>query len=146
MTRRQTMWRIAFVVALVWFTTVPAATGKDRKPSKESSHNGEQYSRPTDPSLYVGAETCKTCHEDIFKNFETTPHWKTTFTKKGRSGKVARLVTAQARSTLREVAIRARFSCSKASPQSRSASAAWVVMNMERNTPTSTALSTILMM
>ena len=77
------MWRIAFVVALVWFTTVPAATGKDRKPSKESSHNGEQYSRPTDPSLYVGAETCKTCHEDIFKNFETTPHWKTTFTKKG---------------------------------------------------------------
>jgi hypothetical protein len=32
---------------------------------------------------YVGAETCKTCHEDIFKNFETTPHFKTTLTKRG---------------------------------------------------------------
>src|ERR1044071_7919800 len=32
---------------------------------------------------YVGSETCKTCHEDIFKNFETTPHFKTTLTKKG---------------------------------------------------------------
>src|SRR6476469_1971 len=32
---------------------------------------------------YVGADTCKTCHEDIFKNFETTPHFKTTLTKRG---------------------------------------------------------------
>ncbi len=32
----------------------------------------------TDPSEYVGWETCKTCHEDVFKDFETTPHWKTT--------------------------------------------------------------------
>lgn len=32
---------------------------------------------------YVGAETCKTCHEDVFKNFETTPHFKTTLTKRG---------------------------------------------------------------
>ena len=36
----------------------------------------------TDPSLYVGAETCKTCHEDIFKNFETTPHFVTTLENK----------------------------------------------------------------
>jgi DmsE family decaheme c-type cytochrome len=83
MTRRQTMWRIAFVVALVWFMATPAAIGTHRKPSKENSHDQEQYARPTDPSLYVGAETCKSCHEDIYKNFETTPHWKTTFTKKG---------------------------------------------------------------
>ncbi len=26
---------------------------------------------------YVGAETCKSCHEDIYKQFETTPHYKT---------------------------------------------------------------------
>lgn len=36
-----------------------------------------------DASQYVGSDTCKTCHEDIYKNFETTPHWKTAFTKKG---------------------------------------------------------------
>ncbi|HXM95254.1 MAG TPA: DmsE family decaheme c-type cytochrome, partial [Candidatus Dormibacteraeota bacterium] len=37
-----------------------------------------------DPSQYVGAETCKTCHEDMYKNFEATPHFVTTLdTKKG---------------------------------------------------------------
>lgn len=39
---------------------------------------------PEDLSGYVGPETCKTCHEDIFKDFETTPHWKTTLdTRRG---------------------------------------------------------------
>ena len=28
---------------------------------------------------YVGVDVCKTCHEDLYrKNFETTPHFKTT--------------------------------------------------------------------
>src|SRR5437660_3950414 len=31
-----------------------------------------------DTSQYVGSETCKTCHEDLYKNLETTRHWKTT--------------------------------------------------------------------
>lgn len=26
---------------------------------------------------YVGSEACKACHEDAFKKFEATPHWKT---------------------------------------------------------------------
>lgn len=35
--------------------------------------------KSTQPAEYVGAEVCKTCHEDIFKkNFESTPHFKTT--------------------------------------------------------------------
>ncbi len=36
--------------------------------------------RPTesqDLSKYVGAEACKTCHEDMYKRFEATPHWQT---------------------------------------------------------------------
>jgi DmsE family decaheme c-type cytochrome len=32
---------------------------------------------------YVGAETCKTCHEDLYNNWEKTPHWKTTLDTKG---------------------------------------------------------------
>jgi DmsE family decaheme c-type cytochrome len=27
---------------------------------------------------YLGSDTCKTCHEQIYKKFEATPHWKTT--------------------------------------------------------------------
>ena len=33
--------------------------------------------REKDLSKYVGAESCKACHEEIFKRFEPTPHWKT---------------------------------------------------------------------
>ncbi|MGA2019244.1 MAG: DmsE family decaheme c-type cytochrome, partial [Candidatus Sulfotelmatobacter sp.] len=32
-------------------------------------------------SQYVGAETCKTCHEDIYNAWQKTPHWKTTLNK-----------------------------------------------------------------
>ena len=34
-------------------------------------------------SEYVGADTCKTCHEDIYKHWENSPHWKTTLDSKG---------------------------------------------------------------
>jgi hypothetical protein len=26
---------------------------------------------------YAGSEECKVCHDDIYKNFESSPHWKT---------------------------------------------------------------------
>lgn len=37
-------------------------------------------STPTSEAFhYVGSDTCKTCHEDVYKNhFEATPHFKTT--------------------------------------------------------------------
>ncbi len=44
---------------------------------------------PQDQSQYIGVENCKACHEDLptkdyFKNFEATPHWKTTLeTRRG---------------------------------------------------------------
>jgi DmsE family decaheme c-type cytochrome len=56
---------------------------KDKtKPSTQ-----EKYVRPTDPSLYVGAETCKTCHEDMpvkgfYKTYESSPHFVTTMDAK----------------------------------------------------------------
>src|SRR5947209_2264370 len=35
-------------------------------------------------SEYVGSETCKDCHAEIYANFATTPHWKTTLdTRRG---------------------------------------------------------------
>lgn len=36
-------------------------------------------SPPASAPQYVGSDTCKTCHEDLYKsNFERTPHFKTT--------------------------------------------------------------------
>ncbi|PYV90785.1 MAG: hypothetical protein DMG90_08710 [Acidobacteria bacterium] len=51
--------------------------------SSSRSSTADKGSTTYDSTLYVGSETCKTCHEDIYNKFETTPHWKTTFTKKG---------------------------------------------------------------
>jgi hypothetical protein len=49
----------------------------DTKQNEAKQTQAQRYERPTDPPLYVGTETCKTCHEDIFKNFETMPHFVT---------------------------------------------------------------------
>jgi DmsE family decaheme c-type cytochrome len=51
-----------------------AQTNQATAPAKSSA-------QPQDTGQYVGADTCKTCHEDMFKQFETTPHWKTTLNK-----------------------------------------------------------------
>src|SRR5258705_13269315 len=71
-----TFFAIVFVVL---------AHGGDKKASKEQSKGttGQtKYVRPTDPALYVGADTCKTCHEEISANFEKTPHFATTMDAK----------------------------------------------------------------
>ncbi len=36
-----------------------------------------------DSSEYVGAEVCMSCHEDMYKSWEKSPHWRTTLDTKG---------------------------------------------------------------
>ena len=38
-------------------------------------------------SAYVGSETCKTCHEDIYNTWANSPHWKTTLNTLGGPSK-----------------------------------------------------------
>src|SRR5216684_1638844 len=65
------------VLALVSVVIVPGrAQQNGNKP--QSSRQSKTYERPTDPSLYVGSETCKTCHEDMpskgfYKTYEDSP-------------------------------------------------------------------------
>jgi DmsE family decaheme c-type cytochrome len=48
-------------------------SGGDRAQAKKAG------STPAaDASQYVGQESCKQCHDEIYKKFEPTPHWKTT--------------------------------------------------------------------
>jgi DmsE family decaheme c-type cytochrome len=57
-------------------------------PSKSSPPAQTEVASTPSPevSKYVGAETCKTCHEEIYNAWEKTPHWKTTLnTKAGPS-------------------------------------------------------------
>jgi DmsE family decaheme c-type cytochrome len=59
------------------------------KDKSKASAQTQKYVGPSDPSLYVGSETCKTCHadmpsKDFFNHFEASPHFVTTLdTKKG---------------------------------------------------------------
>jgi DmsE family decaheme c-type cytochrome len=82
---------IVLLIGLVSFfmAAVVSSGGQPQENTSGKKTEKKGYSRPTDPSLYVGAETCKTCHEDMpvkgfFKNYEDSPHFVTTLdTKKG---------------------------------------------------------------
>jgi DmsE family decaheme c-type cytochrome len=66
----------------------PASPDSAKDKSKASTQT-QKYVGPSDPSLYVGPETCKTCHadmpsKDFFNHFEASPHFVTTLdAKKG---------------------------------------------------------------
>ncbi|HKV26312.1 MAG TPA: DmsE family decaheme c-type cytochrome [Candidatus Acidoferrum sp.] len=83
--------RIVYLIGLVLFFVAAvvsfAGQPKEKTPKKAQDQDQKTYVRPTDPNLYVGAETCKTCHEDMpvkgfFKTFEDSPHYVTTLDKK----------------------------------------------------------------
>ena len=105
---RLTLSLIAFL-ALV----LPTRGADDKKsaPDKTKSSQTNKYVRPTNPSLYLGADTCKTCHEEIYNNFATTPHVATTMEGKsirGRSGTVVKRATDLAKLMWRVEATSAR--------------------------------------
>jgi DmsE family decaheme c-type cytochrome len=72
---------------------VLAASGKHSKSQNSAQQaestapansKGEHFTdNPADPSLYVGTDTCKTCHEEIGKTYDHSPHWKTMLTHRG---------------------------------------------------------------
>ncbi|HUI52474.1 MAG TPA: DmsE family decaheme c-type cytochrome [Terriglobales bacterium] len=66
---------------LLVIVAAAAKTPRDSKKdggAKSGNSQSTKYVRPTDPALYVGADTCKTCHDEIYANFEKTPHFATT--------------------------------------------------------------------
>ncbi|HMD39195.1 MAG TPA: DmsE family decaheme c-type cytochrome [Candidatus Acidoferrum sp.] len=66
----------------------PTTNQPQAAPAKSATEQ-KAFVREQDPSLYVGSETCKTCHADMpstgfFQKFEDSPHFATTLdTKKG---------------------------------------------------------------
>lgn len=49
--------------------------------TKNAARDTAAPASTVEPLDYVGSDTCKTCHEEIYKSFERTPHWKTTLKK-----------------------------------------------------------------
>ena len=71
------------MLAAVLLLALPALASRDGKDHPKDA----TVEIPAD-SQYVGSDACKACHEEAFKSFEATPHWKTTFkpTKEGARG------------------------------------------------------------
>ncbi len=67
--------------------TIAVAPGEARQQVADKGPQAASSAVPGAPSLegskYVGAETCKACHAEIYAAWEKTPHWKTTLNKDG---------------------------------------------------------------
>jgi len=77
---------LGFLFAFGLLTTLVRAQPQQKPASaaeqaKSASQNPP--ANPSAPSEYVGAEVCKTCHDDIYNAWEKSPHWKTTLDTKG---------------------------------------------------------------
>jgi DmsE family decaheme c-type cytochrome len=83
-------YQIPFLLVVPLFAVI-FASGQASPPDSDKgaqSASAPSSAAPTsDDSKYVGAETCKTCHEDIYNAWEKTPHWKTTLNKEGGPSK-----------------------------------------------------------
>src|SRR5215472_14830878 len=92
----RTITRFFAVLLLVSGLVILAAAANDSKPGndntpgakagqgdsgKKKQKEAAEVHQPVDPSQYVGAETCKSCHEDVAKSYDKGPHWKTTLDK-----------------------------------------------------------------
>src|SRR4051794_41001735 len=70
--RHSTALIAAMTLALACLCSIPLA-------AKEKTETGNTARAVVNPAEQVGSDTCKTCHEEIYKSFAATPHWKTTF-------------------------------------------------------------------
>jgi DmsE family decaheme c-type cytochrome len=71
---------------LTLFLNNPLASAQEKPTDKSVS--AKQDTTPanksaTKPPEYVGAESCKTCHEAIYNSWEKGPHWKQTLKEGG---------------------------------------------------------------
>ena len=69
-------WAVAGIVILASGLTISAQSPAAQSPAAQppaTQPAAEQT--PAKPADYVGSDTCKTCHEEIYNNFQKTPHF-----------------------------------------------------------------------
>lgn len=73
------LWGVIFSTALA-FSETPSAVAQPPHAvhsNVPASSKNSAAASPVDASGYVGSETCKNCHDDLYAGFEKTAHWKT---------------------------------------------------------------------
>ena len=66
-------------VCNLWCSGSLASVERQRFPVRAQSSASPQ----SKPAEYAGSETCKTCHEEVYKSWEKGPHWKQTLKEGG---------------------------------------------------------------
>ncbi len=74
-------WIAVAALSLVYLPQASMRAQEPQTPKTSSAAAPDPKDSPQ--ARYLGAEVCKTCHEDIYDNWEKTPHWKTTLDTKG---------------------------------------------------------------
>src|SRR5580692_2651280 len=77
---RRSHWVICICFTLLSASASSLAASKTDQPKASPRDNPAPQAKDSD---YLGAEVCKTCHEEIYNSWEKTPHWKTTLDTKG---------------------------------------------------------------
>lgn len=70
--------RLIFVIAISALFTITGIGARASSPDQSSQSAGKD----TAAQQYVGADTCKTCHEEIFNKLQSTRHWNAVFKTK----------------------------------------------------------------
>ena len=77
-----------FVLSLFAVASAQSQAGQqvaDKSP--QSANTAAASVHGTEVGKYVGADTCKSCHEEIYNAWAKTPHWVTTLNKEGGPSK-----------------------------------------------------------
>src|SRR5271154_2768019 len=81
------LFSIPFLFLFLLVILAPGQTAPQSGKGAPSPAEHATAAPSPDTSKYVGAETCKTCHEEIYNAWEKSPHWKTTLNTKGGPSK-----------------------------------------------------------
>ncbi len=74
------------VIAILTLLTMQQGIlrAQEKQASKTTPASVATTSQPQAATAqYVGSETCKTCHEEIYNGWEKSPHWKQTYKEGG---------------------------------------------------------------
>ena len=78
-----TFRRFAFVLASVVLLTLLGSIDVAGAERAQAAPSANQMASGTAGDQFVGADTCKACHEDIVNGMATTPHWSSTLKVNG---------------------------------------------------------------
>ncbi len=107
--------RVLLLSVFVSFVLAATALGQQVVDKSAPTTSTSTTNAPSpEGSKYVGAETCKNCHEAIYNGWEKSAHWKTTLNKEGRPAKarVRSLPRSRSRTMWKVAATRPRYSSS----------------------------------